>query len=105
MKYTIEQNGTKWVASNGTDHIEADDPGEAIMQLLIGEEGAASVGQGDVGGEVERVRADDVQDMVGASCVRLIRSMARTTPAWMIREEIRVLGSHVERWISLSNLE
>jgi hypothetical protein len=103
-RYTIEQQGGKWVASNGTEHVEADDPEDAFFKLLGGElddeHGMHSVEEG-----VAMRTAEDLEDAADRFLLRLIRLLAMRAPAVMLRHELAMATKYVEQFIGAADLE
>lgn len=99
-QYTITQQGAAWVASNGDNHVEADDPSEALFLLLGGEidaeEGVASVEE-----SARERSAGDEEERFGLHAVLLIRLMAYRVPAPILRKEMRILAETLDRYLSL----
>lgn len=105
MKYTIEKVGARWVASNGRDHIEADDPDEALYLLLGGEIGTAH-GGGSVDDEVTDTRTADLVDSICRHCLCLIRLLAISgvsqVPTEILQNEVRLITERMAEFLALT---
>lgn len=104
MKYTIEQNGERWVASDGTHHVEGEDAESAFFDLMSGRVMSEVSGR-PVEEEARAATADDAESSVGRMVLQLVRLLALKAPGTIIRHAVEVLGNNVERFIALAELD
>jgi hypothetical protein len=99
-KYTIEQTGPEaWVVSDGTTHVETDDPIDGLVQLeqaaIDAEHTSLTVDE-----SVEIQKQLEISDRIGNGAVRLIRLLAMNAPPPVLENEVRVIGKLVGQWIA-----
>ena len=99
-RYTVERQGARWVASNGAQHVEADDPSEAIYLLTAGELLADASGE-SVEDEAASISAGEAENLVGAAALRLVRLLVMRAPAELLRKELEMVQHWTERHIAL----
>jgi hypothetical protein len=94
-KYTIEQQGDRWIASDGEQHVEGVSADEAFDFLLYGEINQEA-GDGDFDKGVSLARQGDLSDRIGEDALALIRLLTLAAPPEIIRHQVTLLTRHVE---------
>lgn len=105
MKYTIEQVGTRWVASDGATHVEADDPGEAVFRLLCANEEVSQGLSGSAEEYTDHCVIDELEDTIGVSAIRIVRLVAMRAPPAVLLPSVKRLADTVERFIESGGCE
>lgn len=100
MRYTVEATGGRWVASNGTDHIEAETPDEALYRLLTGEDFLAD-GISSVADAAEMLTIEDLDDHICRHALALIRLLAIRAPSKVIRITQDALIRSVDQFLAV----
>jgi|ERR1700722_2842889 len=97
--YTVTRQGNVWVASDGTNHVEAENPEEALSLLTLGQMDEEYFGE-PVEESVAGIRADDLVQKIGDGLVRMVRLMALGAPAEIVRNEVRLMADWMEQWLN-----
>ncbi len=104
-QYTLSQQGNRWIASNGTDHVEDDSPEDALDCLLAAENERENGSGLPVEDGVDLVRAVDVESRCRNVAAGLIALLAQDAIAVVLRNNLTCLGKLVEKFIQLRGLD
>lgn len=108
MTYRVERQGDRWVATDGVNRVEGDEPDEALADLVRGQVAAGEGEPADadaVADAVAGVQADDEAELLCVRVARLIQLVAVRAPGAVLRAEVGLVGKSVERLIGLDGLE
>lgn len=104
-KYTIEQQGDVWIASNGTNHVEGEDASDALYLLESGEVEAQYVTGQTVESGAEQRRIEAIEQKLQLDVLVLINLAGGKVPATIMRNQLAVIKKSVENYIAAHDLD
>lgn len=97
-RITIERQGVRWIASDGATHCEADEPNDALEDLLM----ACLPGGEDLRDRLDSAaRIQEAEDNAGRRALALVRLMALNAPPPILRNEVGNITRAVEGLIAV----
>jgi hypothetical protein len=94
-KYTIEKNGQIWIASDGINHIEGEEPDEALYNLLIGEVASEELNE-PIEDSVGDLRQEKEVEKLHQSCLRLIKLTTIGAPKAIVANELIMIKNVID---------
>ncbi len=95
MTITVEQQGDRWIASDGTHHAEGNDAADAVLTILTALADPCGIVE-SLSDQLDAASNRDFEDEIGQRCLTLIRLAAKGAPKVFFENEVRQISRIVD---------